>query len=171
MNNKAIIDIKDVLEEIGGEESFRFEQTFSPIITETTEVEFVEPVKFDIKAENTGSGIRIKGHIKSVLKLVCSRCLNEFNLPVDWNIDELFITEPAPDEEAFAIKNGTIDLGPPTEQEFVLAIPMKPLCSEACQGICPICGEPITGEHKPHEEVKIDKRFEVLKKLLEEKEQ
>ncbi|MCL6473273.1 MAG: YceD family protein [Firmicutes bacterium] len=168
--NKVIIDVKDIMDEVGAEEHRVFEQKFSPIKTETGEIEFVQPVKFDIKMENTGSGVRITGHIKSALKLVCSRCLNEFSFPVDWQVDELFYRKGIPkEEEAYSMENTTIDLGPPTEEEFVLAIPMKPLCHEACQGICPICGELITGEHKPHKEMKIDTRLEVLKKLLKEK--
>lgn len=166
--NKAVIDVKDIIGDVGAEEEFSFRQKFSPIKTESTNIEFMEPVVFDIKAQNTGSGIRIKGHIKSSLKLICSRCLNEFSFPVDWAIDEIFYKPPAPEEEAYTMKDTTIDLGPPTEEEFVLAIPMKPLCKEACEGICPICGEPINAKHKPHKEVKIDTRLEVLKKLLEE---
>jgi uncharacterized protein len=25
-------------------------------------------------------------------------------------------------------------------EQFYLALPMKPLCSEACHGLCPVCG-------------------------------
>lgn len=167
--NRVLLNVKDLLAEVGLEERHSFEEEFEPITTETTEIRFAEPVKFDIKLENTGSGIRVKGHIKSALNLTCSRCLNEFSFPVDWAIDEVFFTVPV-EEEAYTVKENTIDLGPPTEEEFVLAIPIKPLCSEACQGICPICGQPITGEHEPHEEMKIDARLEVLRKLLKEEE-
>lgn len=167
--NRVLINVKDLLAEAGSEERYSFEEHFEPIKTETTEITFDEPVKFDIRLENIGSGIRVKGHIKSALKLICSRCLNEFSFPVDWSVDEIFYIEPA-EEEAYTVRDNTIDLGPPTEEEFVLAIPIKPLCSEACQGICPICGQPITGEHEPHEEMKIDARLEVLRKLLKEEE-
>ncbi len=168
--NKVIVDVKDILNVIGAEEHFSFERDFSPIKVDADQIEFAEPVKFDINLENVGTGIRILGHIKSALKLICGRCLTEFSFPVDWRIDELFYKENMPkEEEAYEMKNGTIDLGPPTEEEFVLAIPMKPLCDESCQGICAICGEVITAKHKPHGEVKIDARLAVLKKLLEEK--
>jgi len=169
--NRAVLDVKDILDELGAEERYSFEQTFSPIETETTNIEFVEPVSFNIKVENTGAGVRVKGHVKSALKLICSRCLNEFSFPVDWEIDEVFSSEPMPEEELYRMQDSKIDLGPPTEEAFVLAIPMKPLCREACQGICPVCGEPIDAKHKPHEEVVIDKRLEILKGLLEKKEE
>ncbi len=167
--NKVIIDAKDILNEVGAEEHLSFEKVFSPIKVDADQIELVEPVKFDIDLENTGSGIRVSGHVKSALKLTCSRCLTEFSFPVDWHIDELFYKENVPkEEEAYEIRNGTIDLGPPTEEEFVLAIPIKPLCTESCQGICAVCGEVITSKHKPHEEVKVDARLAVLKQLLKE---
>ena len=37
-------------------------------------------------------------------------------------------------------KDETLDLGELMHEQFVLALPMKPLCSEACQGLCPECG-------------------------------
>ncbi|MDI6715929.1 MAG: YceD family protein [Actinomycetota bacterium] len=168
--NNVVIDVSGLMEEIGSERHLSFEKEFLPIETEATKIEFVEPVKFDISLISAKGGVRVKGHIKSALKLVCSRCLNEFSFPVDWQIDEVFTTEEIKGEESLTIRNGAIDLGPPVEEEFVLAIPIKPLCSEACQGICPICGQIITGKHKPHEEVKIDARLEMLKKLLKNEE-
>ncbi|MBE0447906.1 MAG: DUF177 domain-containing protein [Actinobacteria bacterium] len=169
--NRVILDVKDILGEVGLEERYSFKQDFAPIKTETTKIEFVEPVTIDIKVENTGAGVRVKGHIKSALNLVCSRCLNEFSFSVDWEVDEVFSTERLPSEEVYAMENSVIDLGPPSEEAFVLAIPMKPLCKEACQGICPICGQPIDKKHRPHEEIKIDKRLEILKGLLKSEEE
>ncbi|HEY3374000.1 MAG TPA: YceD family protein [Candidatus Aquicultor sp.] len=169
--NQVILDAKDIMGNVGSEERRSFEHEFAPIETETGKIEFVEPVKFDIRIENTGSGVRVTGHIKSALKLICSRCLTEFSYPVDWKIDEIFYSDEAPEEEAYAMKETKFDLGPPTEEAFVLDIPMKPLCTESCRGICPTCGQQITEEHKPHEEQAIDARLEILKKLLEEEKQ
>ena len=33
-----------------------------------------------------------------------------------------------------------IDLGEVMREQFYLALPMKPLCREDCQGLCPVCG-------------------------------
>ena len=33
-----------------------------------------------------------------------------------------------------------IDLNELLREQFYLALPMKPLCSEGCKGICPQCG-------------------------------
>ncbi len=33
-----------------------------------------------------------------------------------------------------------LDLGEMMREQFNLALPMRPLCQEACQGLCPQCG-------------------------------
>ena len=37
-------------------------------------------------------------------------------------------------------RDDQIDLNELLREQFYLALPMKPLCSEDCQGICPQCG-------------------------------
>ena len=36
--------------------------------------------------------------------------------------------------------NDQIDLGHLIVEQLQLAVPMKPLCDEACKGLCPQCG-------------------------------
>ena len=38
-------------------------------------------------------------------------------------------------------ENDEIDLGQLMQEQFYLVLPMKPLCSENCKGLCPNCGE------------------------------
>ena len=46
------------------------------------------------------------------------------------------------DESAFAVdQNNLIDLTEPIRQNVLSRMPMKPLCTEACAGICSSCGE------------------------------
>jgi uncharacterized protein len=37
-------------------------------------------------------------------------------------------------------RDETIDLGEVIREQFYLALPMKPLCQDACKGLCPVCG-------------------------------
>jgi uncharacterized protein len=37
-------------------------------------------------------------------------------------------------------ENDAIDLSQLVMEQFQLAVPMKPLCAEACKGLCPQCG-------------------------------
>jgi uncharacterized protein len=37
-------------------------------------------------------------------------------------------------------REGTLDVIDLLREQFQLALPMKPLCAEACRGLCPDCG-------------------------------
>ena len=37
-------------------------------------------------------------------------------------------------------RDGQIDLSQLMDEQFYLALPMKPLCREHCKGLCPSCG-------------------------------
>ena len=37
-------------------------------------------------------------------------------------------------------RDGALDLTELLREQFQLALPMKPLCSAACRGLCPECG-------------------------------
>lgn len=164
--NRVIIDAKDILGNVGLEQSYKFEQNFRPIFSETTKYVFAKPVFFDIKLENTGRGVRVTGKVSTEMTLECSRCLGEFSFPVEWDADEVFILEKLPGEETYVMDDTQVELGPPAEEAFVLAVPMKPLCDEACAGICSVCGELVDEKHEAHGEENVDARMEVLRQLL-----
>jgi len=44
------------------------------------------------------------------------------------------------DLDVFPYDGEKIDLEPLLREQFVLAIPFAPLCSEECKGLCPQCG-------------------------------
>lgn len=169
MMNKVVLDVKEILGEVGAEGHYEFEREFRPIEAEATKIEFSKLVTFDVIIENTGRGVRVKGRVTSSVRLECSRCLNEFDLPIDWRVDEVFVTDQELDEEAYVMDETRIDLGPPVEEAVVLAVPMKPLCDDACAGLCPVCGEPLDERHAAHADEKVDARMEVLRQLLEDK--
>ena len=37
-------------------------------------------------------------------------------------------------------REGTLDVIEMLREQFQLALPMKPLCAQACRGLCPECG-------------------------------
>jgi uncharacterized protein len=85
------------------------------------------------------------------IELTCSRCLEPFTLPVATDFDLRYVprTENVGDGEkeveeddlttAFYSED-QIDLGHLIVEQLQLAVPMKPLCNEACKGLCPQCG-------------------------------
>ncbi len=94
---------------------------------------------------------RLAGRVETTLELPCSRCLEPFTLPVDAPFDLRYQPhshntgegerEIEEDDLTTAFyENDEIDLGQLMQEQFYLALPMKPLCSDDCKGLCPICG-------------------------------
>ncbi|NQW03257.1 MAG: DUF177 domain-containing protein [Acidobacteria bacterium] len=55
-----------------------------------------------------------------------------------------------------------IDLGAVVREQLYLALPMKPLCTEACKGLCPVCGVNWNRETCECQQEWVDPRMAVL---------
>jgi len=94
--------------------------------------------------------VSIKGRIDTGIELECCRCLAEFDLPVE--IEFKYVLMPAgdlgekeleltyEDLEHSYYETDTINLGQIIAEQVVLQIPVKPLCTVSCEGLCPVCG-------------------------------
>src|ERR1051325_1801465 len=105
---------------------------------------------FDIHKDNKDK-FRLEGRVRTELELGCSRCLEGFRLPVDAEFDLRYLpaTEMSTDEEreiadddleTSYYRDDQIDLAELMREQFYLALPMKPLCTAECRGLCPQCG-------------------------------
>lgn len=111
----------------------------------------VEPISLAFDVSKDGERFRLIGNVATTLELTCSRCLESFRQPVDAAFDLEYLPhslnsgegerEIQEDDLAAAFYvDDTIDLGHLMREQFYLALPMKPLCSELCRGLCPQCG-------------------------------
>ena len=62
-------------------------------------------------------------------------------------------------------RNDAIDLNELLREQFYLALPMKPLCGEACRGLCAQCGTNLNAGTCDCQPVWDDPRLSVLKGL------
>jgi uncharacterized protein len=110
-----------------------------------------------------------QGTVQAELQLECVRCLEPFVLPVTLELEETYtLPGVAPEsEESLAVReDGTLDLTPLLRDQGWLAIPMKPLCSKDCRGICPICGANLNQTSCDCAEQPVDPRLSALARLL-----
>jgi uncharacterized protein len=91
------------------------------------------------------------GRVRAVLHLQCSRCLENFSLEKDVDLNVILrrgsvdsaLKDPESDAaqgETVFIESDEIYVGEILLQEILLELPMKPLCREECPGLCPRCG-------------------------------
>jgi uncharacterized protein len=122
--------------------------------------------------------ILVTAHVKSCVHLRCSRCLADFDLTGALDVHlvlrligaELLSQEELAqsDPNEVLIHGDEIDLGEIIAQEFLLELPMKPLCNEQCPGLCPHCGALRGSEQcKCLETERIDSRWATIAVLKE----
>lgn len=107
-------------------------------------------------AEAAASVILVRGSLQAHFEVGCARCLGP--APVDAVEQDLrltFLPEApgvteqelsADDLDTYSYDGEEIDLEPVLREFLILAIPMAPVCSEACRGICGGCGADLNRE-------------------------
>ena len=88
-----------------------------------------------------GDTYHMDGTLDADLELACGRCLEAFAYRDHIGIRHSLQPEGrelGPD--AFAYAEESFDLEAMVRELVDLNLPMKPLCTEACKGLCPSCG-------------------------------
>ena len=106
----------------------------------------------------------------------CARCLapveDIFRLQFERTVaDEKTLTDEQMEDnvdEYVIIHDGELDLDEELREALILSFPMRLLCSEDCQGLCPKCGKPRAEGECGCPTREIDPRFAALRALLEE---
>ncbi len=120
-----------------------------------------------------------RGELSTELEMTCSRCLEAFHISLHLSVGEILflpwtaeqekeVTESVSEEGALDIyyyRENRLDFCDLMHDQICLAIPLKPLCKESCQGLCVHCGQNLNLAQCTCKEEQRDPRFEILKKL------
>ena len=131
-----------------------FDRRFEPSAFDPQDDDYrvATPVDVSMDVEKAGKeAFRVTGRATTKLELQCGRCLEDFQVPVEANFELRYVPavenagegerEIAEDDLTTAFyREGALDVIDLLREQFQLALPMKPLCSEACRGLCPECG-------------------------------
>jgi uncharacterized protein len=127
--------------------------------------------------------VQFRGHLSARLKLHCGRCLEGFDQAIEEDLDLFFMPQgPEKDESeeeqdveladrdmvVAYYTDGKVDLAEMVREQVHLAVPLRQLCREDCQGLCPSCGvnRNLSGcDCKPEETA--DERLAPLRKLFD----
>ena len=156
------------------------DRTLPPSVFEPADPEYrvIAPVQVTMDVEKAGEdAFAVKGRVSTMLEMSCGRCLDEFAVPVDAPFELRYVPQAensGEDEREIAeddlttayYHDGMLDVVDLLREQFQLALPMKPLCSDACRGMCPQCGTNLNRTEcacRPQWE---DPRLAALKSLL-----
>ena len=136
-----------------------------------------EDGRFTVHAQRSGADVLVQGHVDAQVAATCARCLADVPIGVDLSLTALYSPEHMRPQDSDEIdvrldevnqdyySGSEVVLDPMVRELLLLEAPMKPLCSETCEGIA-------VPEHlRPPEEVfggsAPDVRFAPLLKLKE----
>ena len=142
--------------------------------------EFREPLKISVKAFKIRELYEVDGHFKTQIRIRCSRCLKDFDTPLASDF-ALTYTREVPglmdvlDDKEIELKleeigllyfrGEEIDLQQGIQEQLVMAIPLQPLCTENCKGLCPQCGSNLNQKDCGCAQETRSNKFAVLKNL------
>ena len=137
-------------------------------------VAFEEPVKVELSLSKIGTQLICRGEVRTSVRLECSRCLSVYDQPIISNLDFVVDFEEKPPE--FKSEEDNYFVADPSTNFFqiddlvretiLLALPLKPLCSDDCKGLCPVCGTDLNKSQCSCVKKETDPRWEKLKGLL-----
>jgi uncharacterized protein len=151
------LDLSEVATHLG--KRIRYEMDEPPIEDEEGGLKCVAPIKGEVTFSNSGRHVVARGSFSTAIELECARCLEEYRVEVASPIEEeLELPVPLAEQEAEEAEgpveeeserlfvDNILDLTELLRQDILLAVPIKPVCSEMCKGLCPHCGKNLNQE-------------------------
>jgi uncharacterized protein len=125
----------------------------------------------DLRFAAVSEGVLVTGSAVAPLTGECARCLEPLTSSVEVSFQELYryLPDPGEDEddgEERFLDGDLLDLEPAFRDAVVLALPLSPLCSDDCQGLCVECGARLADVGPDHgHDGKVDPRWGALAQL------
>jgi uncharacterized metal-binding protein YceD (DUF177 family) len=92
-------------------------------------------------------GAWLEARLEGRLCLGCSRCLEPYEVDLGTDValtlgfrPEGEATDDEDDDTLYPVEGGRVSLDEIAREQVLLAVPLKPVCSATCRGLCPGCG-------------------------------
>jgi uncharacterized protein len=146
---------------------------------EDSDISFLAPIEYELTVSKSEDNVWFQGPVRARLSTTCARCLEDFAFSVESEMEiELLPKQQAPTAPEVELKSDEmnlyyfegeeIDIDPYVFDEVMLNIPIKALCLESCQGLCPTCGKNLNLEGCQCEETGASVLAEKLQPFLKD---
>ena len=139
------------------------------------ESNFFGDVRAWITLEKVRRQLFVKAKISGQAHVECARCLDPFDREFISKFRIVYVQDEEEylggnEEEVRILHHDTniIDLSDDVKDFMLLSVPLKLVCSEDCEGLCPRCGRKIETGHDAaciQKETEIDSRWNKLRDL------
>ncbi|MGH9120017.1 MAG: YceD family protein [Acidimicrobiales bacterium] len=159
-----VVTVADLLARPGVQRRVEVEGARPDLALSSSAVVQGEPVRAELVLESTGSAIVASGRVVAQWIGECRRCLGEVRGEAVSEIREVFERHPT-DGETYLLHGDDIDLEPLLRDAVLLALPIAPLCDQACGGPEPEAYRVMTAADEEAETRPVDPRWSVLDQL------
>jgi uncharacterized protein len=147
---------------------------------ERGEIDFPAPVKTRLRVLRISDFIEVEGVFETAARLVCGRCLKEFEMQLASEIALTYTREnpeirenlsreevelSPEDAGLITFRGDRIDLRKGVQEQVVMALPVRPLCHDHCKGLCPQCGTDLNSGDCDCDQGPPNTQFSALEKL------
>ncbi len=138
------------------------------------EVPFVGPTRGEVTLRTVGERLRLSAWAATRARLVCARCLTDFEATLEAEVDEWLDPGLKPGEQVVVedgilvmpLEGSEVDVAEILRQHLVLVIPYAPVCRVDCAGLCPLCGADRNVNACSCSPGSVDTRWEILRTEL-----
>jgi uncharacterized metal-binding protein YceD (DUF177 family) len=125
-------------------------------------------IELALRLESVMEGVLVTGEIDVPVVGSCARCLEPIEDTLHLDVQELYAypgstTEATSEEdEVRRLEGDFLDLEPLVRDTVVLSLPLAPVCSEDCAGLCVDCGLRLDDLPADHTHEVVDARWAAL---------
>lgn len=104
------------------------------------------------RVTRTPQGILVQGQFEGETPAECVRCLNGFEQRLHASFSELYAFDErsVTDSGLILPEDANIDLEELTREYLLIDLPISPVCTPDCKGLCVICGQNLNEELCEH---------------------
>jgi uncharacterized protein len=147
---------------------------------EVEEVKFIHPISGWVKCFRQNAQVYVTAQLSTEIEVECSRCLEIFETTLKFRFEMQYRPTSDPEQEGcldedLGIRYYTgeyINIAEDIYQAVMVEIPLWPICSEDCKGLCQQCGHNLNwGNCSCHQFERKSPQFAVLEELLKQTKQ
>ena len=122
-------------------------------------------VHLDLRLESVMEGVLVSGGLDVPVTGSCARCLEPIEDTLHLDVQELYAYEgstteaTSEEDEVRRIEGDFLDLEPLVRDSVVLTLPLAPVCTEDCAGLCVDCGQRLDDLPADHHHEVVDARW------------
>jgi uncharacterized protein len=122
-------------------------------------------IALHLRLESVMEGVLVTGDLEVPVVGSCARCLEPIEDTLELDVQELYAYEgstteaTSEEDEVRRVEGDHLDLEPLVRDAVVLSLPLAPVCSEDCAGLCVDCGLRLDDLPADHSHEVLDPRW------------